>query len=188
MKSFDEKVDNAYTNICKVLGIQSVPTFEKKFLLEEVVKFEDVPAEHGPERFEEVKTFLNTTEEDHTSWVVSRKGESGSASLGYVDRTQKAGTTGIIELRRKVDPTLFGEYQNVRDPLRNDLKKNIIQIIANNTSFYIENFKNGEGKDVNLLRAFVVDENSKIDFPAFLKVGEEVTANADYKSVNLSLK
>lgn len=188
MENFEQKVDNAYTQICKVLGIQKVPTFEKKFLLTEAVTLESIPEAHGPEAFVQTKTFLNTSEEGHMTWVQSRKAACGSLSLGYVDRTVSEKTHEIIELRRKVDPTMFGEYQNVRDPLRNDLEKNVIQIIANNKCFHIENFKNGEGVDVHILRVFVADESSKIEFPEFLKLGEEVTGNAAYSSFNLALK
>lgn len=138
------------------------------------------------EQFTETITFLDTKEENHRTWVLQRASDHGAPYLGYVDRTlaQKEGEK--IELRRRVEPNMYGEYIKVRDAARQDVVKRVIQFVYEGRRFNIESYQDRAGQQVTVARVFVEAEAADIKFPDFLKVGAEVTEEPKYFTHNLA--
>lgn len=186
--SFDEKIERAYEAICRTLGVQSVPNYNRKFLLTEDIPLASVPAEMGAEQFTETITFLNSNEDDHITWIKSRVSQAGKGApyLGYVDRKLSTKRSERIEIRRRVAPDMFGEYMKVKDPARKEIVKTIIAFIYHGNNFSIECFDDHTGNKLRIVRVNVDSDSTEIQFPEFLKKGTEVSEDPKYFSHNIA--
>jgi len=183
--NFEEKVERVYKNICQLLGIEIIPTYNKKYLLSAPIVKEEIPALYQPETFEETLIYLSNNEPDNLTWIRSRKSETGAIHLSYTDRTLSERESERIELKRRVNPELFSEYAKLRDPKRKELKRIIIQFVYNNKRFTAESFKT-DTSDVHTCRVFLDNPQEEIIFPEFVKIGDEITEDPKFFTHNLA--
>jgi len=179
LSSFEEKVDRVYKNLCQVLGIEAIPTYNRKFALKAPINIDDIPDVYLPEEFEETLVYLRNSEPNHLTWVKSRKADNGMVHLSYIDRTIAEKESERIELKRRVSPELFTEYCKLRDPERHELTKKIVQFTYNNKRFTAETL-NTKNDIVYTCRVFVDEPTEEISFPDFAQVGDEVTEDPKF--------
>lgn len=96
-----------------------------------------------------------------------------------------------MELKRKVDVTLFGEMLNQKNPDLNMIKKNLTVFLYNNTNYVIESYIFGE-KRVNIFRYTTVEDGVTLTIPPFV-LGDkknlvDISEEEKFFSFNISKK
>jgi hypothetical protein len=131
VKNFQEKLDNVYNSICRVLDVPEQGNYNHKFLLKNW-NAENIPEKTKNETFTEEITYLKTSEENGReirSYLKKRTNSTGNVFLSYTKRQMSETEKHRLELYRKVDANLFEEFLKEKDEARNPITRTSTYII-----------------------------------------------------------
>lgn len=103
---------------------------------------------------------------------------SGIKSFSYVTRFMSLKEEERMELKRKLSQKMYSEYDMMKDPKFNTLKKKLIVFVENNTSFMVETYVMADGKELTVLRqtqGHQDGEEKETQLPKWIQVGEDVS-------------
>lgn len=156
--------------------------WNKKYLLENFSP-EQIPSDVPAESFTETIDILNTTTNEQRVWIKIRKYRTGVSRYSYHYRKMSETEAERIELIRQVKASNYQAYYAQRDKSRPTIQKDMLVFLWEGNSFIIESFVL-DGKNVSVLRCSST-EHKEHEIPDFLKIGEDVTENPRYFSLNI---
>lgn len=187
VRSFQEKMDEVYKCICKVISIPEEPSYVRKFLIEGIFDLNSIPQELAHEEFTEVFNYLPS--EDDTKeqiWVKKRISQATNRCTYSLTRRRIAkDPSQRLELMRTITSRQYEEYLKITDKNKFPISKDVVVLVVDNHYYHIETLKVA-GNKVSILRAFVVGANEQNKLPKFITVVKEVTEDLEYFTYNMA--
>jgi len=213
-RGFEGKLQRVVEAAAKLVGLPVLPKGTRKFLVTDLPA-DDVFREHGVTltAFYVTKTFLKTsfttattqgTSDDesaasavaaplHTtskadevydhSYVRLRRHQDGSTSYGHV--TVHVDPLEVLEKKRRCTPREYYAHLSNADPHRVPVRQRRLHFLHNHQSFVIHHYLD---RDLAICHCQAARSDGSVEFPPFLRIGDEVTDNPLYSAFFLSQK
>ena len=191
-QGFNAKMERVMNCIANEVG-KKMPMFYKKYLLKEKPTF-DFLKKNFEKVYEYVDTitFLLTNEKNRVKWLVRRQYEGNNFPTYFaVDRILAEKHEDRIETHQTISERVYFEFLDQQIPSNSQFKRETFTFLIHHLKDYLICFVENvivDGKDnVSILRIKRDNKDLKSDYvPKILKVGEEITENPKYFSINLS--
>ena len=200
-RELDKKVIMAWTGHPHLRVINNHDDFENKLnrVLKEISKVVGLPQPVQQERIFRVEIVGDIPEcsesEITQTYLVAEPGcevrlrhrvFSGGKVVNVHRSRKRISDTDIIETERKIDNNLYEQMLQQADPYRATIRKRRQSFIWKGQFFEIDTFMEPIDNLV-MMEAKGFTEQETINFPPFIKVLEDVTANTKYLNYNIAL-
>ena len=176
---FENKLNRVITEISKVVGLPQ-PVQEERIFRVELIG--DIP-----ECSESLITQTYLVAEPGCEVRLRRREWSGGKVVNVHRSKKRISDTEIIETERQIDNNLYEQMLQQADPYRATIRKKRQSFIWKGQFFEIDTFLEPLDNLV-MMETKGVTEKETVNFPPFVKVLEDVTANTRYLNYNLALK
>ena len=176
---FENKLNRVITEISKVVGLPQ-PVQEERIFRVELIG--DIP-----ECSESLITQTYLAAEPGCEVRLRRREWSGGKVVNVHRSKKRISDTEIIETERQIDNNLYEQMLQQADPYRATIRKKRQSFIWKGQFFEIDTFLEPLDNLV-MMETKGVTEKETVNFPPFVKVLEDVTANTRYLNYNLALK
>lgn len=176
--NFDTKINRVLKEISNVLGIPQPAERERTYVVEIVGQL--------PETVDSEITQTYLVADPDCEVRLRRRNWHGEAV--NVHRTKKRLPSGeVLETERQVSNALYESLLQQADPYRATIRKTRHSFIWHGQYFEIDTF-HAPVDNLTLLETKGVAEQESVNFPPFLRVVRDVTADSQYYNYNLALK
>ena len=176
---FEAKLNRVLKDISKVVGLPQPVQQERIFRVEIVGEI--------PECSESEITQTYLVAEPGSEVRLRRRKWSGGKVVNVHRSKKRISDTEVIETERQVDNNLYEQMLQQADPYRATIRKRRQSFIWKGQFFEIDTFLEPVS-DLVMMEAKGFTEQETINFPPFIKVLEDVTANPRYLNYNIALK
>jgi len=175
---FDTKLRRVIKEISNVLGLPQPYQEERKYLVELTGEL--------PESVESeiTQTYLVA---DPDCTVRLRRRSWGGEVVNVHKTTKRVSPSDVLETERQVSNALYESLLQQADPYRATIRKTRRSFIWRGQYFELDTY-HAPVNDLLILETKGIAQQEVVNFPPFLKVLEDVTANSKYYAYNIALK
>lgn len=185
--NFQQKMDEAYKAICKVIDIPEEPSIVVKYLLKDVFEVAQLPGDLSYQSFHELIHYLPSASDDEHSWVKKRRShETLGETYTIVRRKHSKVAAERLELARIINHRHYDDEVKMADPDCQPVEKDVVIFLHDNFHYHVETFSVA-GQKLSILRCFTFDK-TKAPVPSFLHAAGDITEDSRYFTSTLAGK
>ena len=191
-EGFNAKMERVMNVIGNLVGIK-MPVYYKKYLLKSKPDFGFLKKNFQKcYQFLDTVTFLMTNDKSKVKWLVKREYQGNSFPTYFVvERVIAEKHEERIETHQTLSERIYFEFLDQQIPSCSQFKRDTFTFLLHKEKDYaicfVENVFVGDKEEVCILRIKRDKKNGENEFvPECLEVGEEITENSKYFSINLS--
>lgn len=177
---FEGKLQRLISEISSFLGEPDPLEIERKYLIE-YPNIKQLESMENCEKIEIIQTYLLNDTDDKVR--IRQRGKEGNYIYYKTVKKQIEGSKQI-EVEKRLTKEEYLTLLMRADPNFRQMRKTRYCMIFNKQSYKIDVFP--FWKDKALLKVELKDDKSKVDFPSFINVLEEVTGDSNYKNSSLA--
>ena len=177
-EDFENKLNRVLKEISKVVGLPQPIQNERVYRVEIIGEI--------PECSESEITQTYLVAEPGCEVRLRRRRWSGGKVVNVHRSKKSISDTEVIETERQVDNNLYEQMLQQADPYRSTIHKRRQSFIWKGQFFEIDTFLSPVN-DLVMLETKGIAEQETVNFPPFIRVLEDVTANSRYLNYNIAL-
>jgi CYTH domain-containing protein len=182
---FNSKINRVMSMICKFVGVQSVTSTKRKFLVKSI----NFPSNLSVQQFDVDHDYLIHIDNNNTESRVRRRGQQGQYNYTYTIRYSSIHGQKL-ELKRTLTRREYSELLLQRDPNRLKIHKHRYCFLFNDQYYELDIYIEPH-KGLKLLEFYVNKNESNekdevTNLPNFLEIEKEVTDDPNYSMYNLA--